>query len=298
MKRKINIPEIIVVLALAVFILMLFLPHTGRAKELSRILLCMTNQRILSQAWLAYQEEYDGHLVGGSTYYRGSRATPYRWVERPLYKPDDNPEFDPMPTDNELTHEYRLNGIKAGELFPYIGNTSVYHCPASRLWPPQNEPHAVYLSYQVSGTMNSEDFIYREGWPGTISIYRTIFFPDGTRQSLICVEKYNQIKNPVKKYVLVEEDVQGAFGQLFPAGGFVLMSNMNFWSWWDWPAGFHNGQATFGFADGHAETHRWMDNRTIWLLRGYDNSGKSFSSIIHPDNPDLEWMNRGYLVAK
>ena len=29
------------------------------------------------------------------------------------------------------------------------------------------------------------------------------------------------------------------------------------WEWTDLPASYHNGAASFSFADGHAETHRW-----------------------------------------
>ncbi|MBN1818200.1 MAG: hypothetical protein JW828_12645 [Sedimentisphaerales bacterium] len=295
MKRVINIQEVLVVLVFVVFALMVFLPAAGTARQHSKATLCLANQRILSQAWLAYQEEYDGRLVGGSNYYSGGRSTPYRWVERPLYKPDDNPEFDPMPTDNELTLEYHLNGIKAGELFPYIGNTSVYHCPADDGWLSRESPNTVYLSYRISGTMNGEDFGWRDGWPGKIMGYRTITLPYGSSRPLICAEQYTQIKSPSQKWVFSSEDDPG----LSMAGGsLILMASDNFWSWWDCPAGFHNGQATFGFADGHAETHRWRDVRTLYLIRRYDNMGNNYYTINHPDSPDLLWMNIGYLVAE
>ena len=32
--------------------------------------------------------------------------------------------------------------------------------------------------------------------------------------------------------------------------------------WVDLPASYHNGAATFAFADGHAEVHRWVDPST------------------------------------
>jgi prepilin-type processing-associated H-X9-DG protein len=30
------------------------------------------------------------------------------------------------------------------------------------------------------------------------------------------------------------------------------------WKWNDLPASYHNGAASFSFADGHSETHRWL----------------------------------------
>lgn len=34
-------------------------------------------------------------------------------------------------------------------------------------------------------------------------------------------------------------------------------------SWADTPASYHNGACGFGFADGHAEMHKWLDGNTI-----------------------------------
>ena len=38
-------------------------------------------------------------------------------------------------------------------------------------------------------------------------------------------------------------------------------------TWIDMPASYHNGAAGFSFADGHSETHRWIDPRTKWPAR-------------------------------
>ena len=53
-------------------------------------------------------------------------------------------------------------------------------------------------------------------------------------------------------------------------------------TWRDPIAIWHNKRSTLGFADGHAEMHGWVDQETI----GY--------SAVQPDNPDLEYMRRGY----
>jgi prepilin-type processing-associated H-X9-DG protein len=69
----------------------------------------------------------------------------------------------------------------------------------------------------------------------------------------------------------------------------VLMENGNYWQWWDWPAYYHNDQSTIGFADGHAEKKRWEDQRTIDLMKG------TITDRVQNNNPDMEYMNHGYI---
>ena len=40
-------------------------------------------------------------------------------------------------------------------------------------------------------------------------------------------------------------------------------------TWTDLPASYHDGAASFSFADGHAEMHRWHDAQTMQPARAY-----------------------------
>jgi prepilin-type processing-associated H-X9-DG protein len=108
------------------------------------------------------------------------------------------------------------------------------------------------------------------------------------------VTKGSEIKSPGIKYVFVEEDVV-AKGQNENAGGFVLLEN-GAYTWWDWPAYYHNDSSTLGFADGHSERHRWEDPRTIRLIK-YGTTLPLGISVTDAsiNNKDLDWMVRGYL---
>ena len=53
----------------------------------------------------------------------------------------------------------------------------------------------------------------------------------------------------------------------------------------DLPGFYHNRSATFSFADGHGEIHKWLDSRTVPPL-GFSGS----SSIASPYNPDIAWL--------
>ena len=103
MRSRLSLTEHGVVAGMIVFALLVILPLTGRARDQARSVACMTNLRLLTQAWLEYAADYEGHLVGGSNHY-ATRPTPYRWVERPLYRETDNPGVPPEGYNLSLIH--------------------------------------------------------------------------------------------------------------------------------------------------------------------------------------------------
>ncbi len=280
--------ELLVVIAIIALLVSVVVPSLKAAKEYAACAACLSNQKQLCTAWTMYHMENDSLIVGGSNYHDNAGGTPYRWVERPLYDEDDNPEVDSYPNDTNLTMEYRLNGIRAGRLFEYLDDEEVYHCPRDFAYRGSDPRYASYRSYSIQGLMNGEDFVDREsGLYSNIKTYRTV----GGRR-LHCVEKFERIKSTGSKYVFVEEGGI-EYSQSYNLGSFVLVGGANFDSWWDTPALFHNRQSTLGFADGHAEIRKWHDPRTIDLIQAAQ-TGESISAH-QEDNEDLEWMVRGYM---
>jgi prepilin-type N-terminal cleavage/methylation domain-containing protein/prepilin-type processing-associated H-X9-DG protein len=281
--RGFTLIELLVVIAIIALLLSIMVPALRIAKEYAAGAVCLTNQKNLCLAWVMYYEENDALLVGGSTYYSGTKPTPYRWVEPPLVTDRDNPEK--VGEASVMSMETRINGIRAGKLFPYTQDPSLYHCPADRTNVKNQEPYAVYRSYAISGLMNGEDFIDRQsGIYSPIKTYRTV-----GGKTLYVVTKFTEIKSPGNKFVFVEEDVTAKSSkQPFNLGGFVLM-NSGPASWWDWPGYFHNDSSTLGFADGHAERIRWHDPDTLNLMK----NGTADPSPA--TNEDLLYLIRGYI---
>jgi prepilin-type processing-associated H-X9-DG protein len=58
------------------------------------------------------------------------------------------------------------------------------------------------------------------------------------------------------------------------------------WKIVDYPASYHNGAATFAFADGHSEIHRWTNPRTIPSL----SKSNIPLNVPSPNNEDVLWM--------
>ena len=57
--------------------------------------------------------------------------------------------------------------------------------------------------------------------------------------------------------------------------------------WLDFQVNYHKGACGFSFADGHAETHKWIDARTRIPVRY---NGTVPSGGASPNNPDIAWM--------
>lgn len=293
-KKAFTLVELLVVIVIVVLQLVIIMPLLGASREQAFEAVCLSNQKQLSLAWTSYYNDNDGLLVGGSNYYSGSKGTPYRWVEFPLYHDTDNPENTAPVSTAQYSLEYRKNGIRAGSMWPYTGDENLYHCPADNTIT-QAEPSAVFRSYEISGLMNSEDFVSRSGdIYSPISDYRSAIVDPGTPAiELIVATNISDITTPSSNYVFVEADVSGKpspWNQTH-SGGWILFVGGSF-SWWDWPASFHNDTGTFGFADGHAQLRQWQDPDTINMI----NSGM-------PDpnpngNEDLIWLANGYVPVR
>ncbi len=287
-RKGFTLIELLVVIAIIALLMSILLPSLNAAKELASGAVCLANQKNLCLGWKSYAEDNDNYLIGGSNYYTGARATPYRWVEYPM-----NISGVIVP-EAQYSQETRKYGIQFGKLFKYCSDINTYHCPGDKNFKKKTEPYATFRSYAIAGLMNGEDFISRSGNEFTPinSLRSATVSPSGLTKALKVAVKMSDIVSPGEKYVYVEEDA-AAKNQTVNAGGFVLLSGG--FNWWDAPAYFHNDSATLGFADGHAERHRWEDKDTIKLAK----LGPGTAPDPDPlNNPDLAYMARGYLPCK
>ena len=61
-------------------------------------------------------------------------------------------------------------------------------------------------------------------------------------------------------------------------------------TWIDVPADYHNGACGFGFADGHAEIHKWLDPRSRFAIKYNGYLYQNFTPHVQPNNLDQWWM--------
>ena len=164
------------------------------------------------------------------------------------------------------TVEQKKDALRGGLLFPYVGKAvDVFRCPADDR--DKNPEQFTFRSFSIAGGANGET------WNGYTK-----------------ARKYSDLKRPATRYIFVEE--------IDPRG-----YNMGSWqmnpgpkTWVDPVAMWHNKQSTLGFADGHAEMHRWIDDHFIERnLRAMYNTSFTFN-LTPPANEreDIEFMARGF----
>jgi prepilin-type N-terminal cleavage/methylation domain-containing protein len=166
------------------------------------------------------------------------------------------------PTDAGSLIDREKEGIRQGAMFKYAGGkVEIYHCPADqrRMIPGQ----MAYRTYSVAGGANGE------GWQNT-------YTP---------AEKYSEIVQPGARYVFVEEaDPHG-----WNKGSYVL--NPLGALWVDPVAAWHSKtKTTLGFADGHAEIHRWVDRSTMEMSEKQE----FFTPVPANEGEDLRFMIGGF----
>jgi prepilin-type N-terminal cleavage/methylation domain-containing protein/prepilin-type processing-associated H-X9-DG protein len=192
-----------------------------------------------------------------------------------MYKDDNDDELVPGHTDpgnwvlrpaDGSTVEQKKQAIRDGLLYTYVGKAvEVYACPADQR---DKDPRQyTFRSFSIAGGANGED------WSG----YEE-------------AKKYSDLYRPATRYIFVEEiDPRG-----YNVGSWQMNPGPK--TWVDPVAMWHNKQSTLGFADGHAEMHRWIDDHFIeWNLRAMYNTSFTFN-LTPPANEreDIEFMARGF----
>jgi prepilin-type N-terminal cleavage/methylation domain-containing protein/prepilin-type processing-associated H-X9-DG protein len=254
--------ELLVVIAIIAILASLLLPAISKAKARAEGVLCMNNARQLGQAWLLYADDHNGRLVYNLGGFGSKRAvapkTDLNWVNNILT----------WELDSDNTN---LSTITEAGLASYAVNPAIYRCPSDHV---------------LSQTQSEA------GWSGRVRSYSmNAMVGDAGPASSTGINQNNTnyvqffslaaIPQPLGIFVFLDEHPDS-----INDGYFV---NRAYYSWWiDLPASYHNGAASFSFADGHSEVHRWSCPSTIQPARA---ESVSLPMKIPPnEKADLNWV--------
>ncbi len=236
--------ELLVVIAIIAILAALLLPVLSAAKVSAQKTSCLSNLKQLAVAWTIYNGDNGGKIPSCVPFYTRGIGNPNAWVlgvSCPTNWPNPFGVVDAGVLD--ATNQ---NAIARGTLFPCSKAAAIYRCPTDS----REENGAPYVrSYSMNNWMNGVPYASFDQSLGLDAGHR--FF-----------ETESSISIPSQLFVFIDEDQRTINDAMFvttmnPQEGFE-----------DLPAHRHQTGYPLGFADGHAEIFRFInDNEDLAKLR-------------------------------
>ena len=275
-RRAFTLLELLVVIAIIAIIAALLLPALGKARERGLAMVCLNNTKQLTLGWQLYADDHNGALpynIGMS----GSPETSYRT--------DQNWVNNVMSWDLSSDNTNQLTITKAA-LGNYVSrSTAIYHDPSDRVVSSTQASvgwEARIRSYSMNALIGNAGGSSTNGVNVNALHYKQFF-------------KESQIPRASDIFVFLDEHPitidDGYFLiKVNSSSGVYSSSAAKYPSWSDdLPASFHNGSASFSFADGHSSLHRWLGKRTIQPANFFS-LDMPISTTNTSDIADLQWV--------
>jgi prepilin-type N-terminal cleavage/methylation domain-containing protein/prepilin-type processing-associated H-X9-DG protein len=270
-KEGFKLVELLVVIAIIALLMGILLPALGRARESGKLIVCQSNLRQLTVAWMVYAQSNNEQMCYPfmyQTHKSGMWAMKETWIWAP-YNAQTNqsvmPDIYYEAAAIKPTREEEFESIRRGTLYRYAQNVKAFHCGNDKIH---------WNSYSIPDCLNGE---WQFAGPTTTKPWQVL-------------NKTLQIKSPAMRYVFLED----ADPRTYVEDSFELYIKLDIWS--DPVSVAHLGKSGFAFADGHAEQRRWSDETVKWFkaFKGWNGVSTQMQPVTVNGKEDLKWMKQGY----
>jgi prepilin-type N-terminal cleavage/methylation domain-containing protein/prepilin-type processing-associated H-X9-DG protein len=255
--------ELLVVIAIIAILAGMLLPALSKAKLKATGAACISNQKQMVLGWIMYSTDHADRLINFLQRRNDRNEIPWRFDPPPRM-----PTFAAGTSSEKKIQMVIEEGYRQGGLFNYAPSPGILHCPGDTRNKLKAGRGYTYVSLSGVGSLNGES-------------------PQLYKQS--------SLLQPSDRFVWIEEnDPRGEnlgswiMNQGNPAQDFRGAQLV------DSTAVFHGNASTFNFADGHAESKKWIDPVMIRYSASMDpNKFSSAPNDTRAPN-DVRWLARRY----
>ena len=220
--------ELLVVIAIIAILAAMLLPALSKAKAKAQRAHCLSNKHQITIACQMYNNDWEDFLVPNAPVAAGT----FGWSPGQIGWQSQ--------WANTAEEAYRTN-----VLGPYVNNVWVYKCPSDRILSDNGDRiRSISMNPALVGDL----------WraiPGIVAQMSSMINTNNWR----LFRKMSDLNRmgPANTWVFADE-------AMYTMNDGYLQCNLDMPLYPDVPANYHQGGATFSFADGHTEYKKWMYN--------------------------------------